>query len=144
VSWYAWQDDRLVLKLRVQPRARQAGVDGVHGDRLRVRINAPPVDDKANTVLLDLLAQDFGRDEPEHNPFLHMGLHIALAEQVGGDRPPGIRAVHARLCAAADGPDGEHCAEHRMIECLAEELWRAQQASRMPDEQAYLAALGRL
>jgi hypothetical protein len=91
-----------------------------------------------------LLAQDFGRDEPEHNPFLHMGLHIALAEQVGGDRPPGIRAVHARLCAAADGPDGEHCAEHRMIECLAEELWRAQQASRMPDEQAYLAALGRL
>ena len=60
MSWYAWQDDRLVLKLRVQPRARQAGVDGVHGDRLRVRINAPPVDDKANTVLLDLLAQDFG------------------------------------------------------------------------------------
>jgi hypothetical protein len=91
-----------------------------------------------------LLAQDFGRDEPEHNPFLHMGLHIALAEQVGGDRPPGIRAVHARLCAAADGPDGGHCAEHRMIECLAEELWRAQQASRMPDEQAYLAALDRL
>ncbi len=91
-----------------------------------------------------LLGQDFGRDEPEHNPFLHMGLHIALAEQVGSDRPPGIRAVHARLCAAADGPDGEHRAEHRMIECLAEVLWRAQQASRMPDEQAYLAALGRL
>lgn len=89
-----------------------------------------------------LLAQDFGRDEPEHNPFLHMGLHIALAEQVGSDRPPGIRAIHARLCAEANGPDGEHRAEHRMIECLAEVLWRAQQASRMPDEQAYLAALG--
>ena len=91
-----------------------------------------------------LLAQDFGRDEPEHNPFLHMGLHIALAEQVGSDRPPGVRAIHARLCAAAAGPDGEHLAEHRMIECLAEVLWRAQQAARMPDEQAYLAALGRL
>ncbi len=59
MSWYAWQDERLVLKLRVQPRARQAGVDGIHGDRLRVRINAPPVDDKANAELLCLLARDF-------------------------------------------------------------------------------------
>ena len=91
-----------------------------------------------------LLGQEFGRDEPEHNPFLHMGLHIALAEQVGSDRPPGIRAIHARLCASATGPGGEHAAEHRMIECLAEVLWRAQQESRMPDEKAYLAALGRL
>ncbi len=90
------------------------------------------------------LGQEFGRDEPEHNPFLHMGLHIALAEQVDSDRPPGIRAIHARLCAGAGGPDAEHLAEHRMIECLAEALWQAQRASRMPDEQAYLAALGRL
>jgi len=59
VSWYAWQDGRLVLKLRVQPRARQAGVDGLHGERLRVRLHAPPVDDKANSELLELLAQDF-------------------------------------------------------------------------------------
>lgn len=60
MSWYAWQDERLVLKLRVQPRARQAGVDGLHGERLRVRIHAPPVDDKANSELLELLARDFG------------------------------------------------------------------------------------
>ncbi len=73
MSWYAWQDDRLVLKLRVQPRARQAGVDGIHGDRLRVRISAPPVDDKANTALLDLLAQDF--DLPRRAVAIWQGEH---------------------------------------------------------------------
>lgn len=73
MSWYAWQDDRLVLKLRVQPRARQAGVDGVHGDRLRVRVNAPPVDDKANTELLGLLAQDF--DLPRRAVAISHGEH---------------------------------------------------------------------
>lgn len=90
------------------------------------------------------LTKDFGRDEPEHNPFLHMGLHIALAEQVGTDRPPGIRAIHARLTAAGDGPEAMHAAEHRMIECLAEALWRAQRQGGMPDDRAYLDALGRL
>lgn len=87
-----------------------------------------------------LLAQDFGHDEPAHNPFLHLGLHVALAEQVGADRPPGVRAVHAELCAQGD----VHAAEHRMIECLAEVLWQAQKSGRMPDEQAYLAALERI
>ena len=87
-----------------------------------------------------VLTQEFGRDEPEHNPFLHMGLHVALAEQVGADRPPGVRAIHARLCAQGD----PHAAEHRMIECLAEALWQAQRSGTLPDEQAYLAALGRL
>lgn len=86
------------------------------------------------------LTQDFGRDEPAHNPFLHLGLHVALAEQLGADRPPGIREQHARLCAAGD----PHANEHRMIECLAEALWQAQRAGRMPDEKAYLAALARL
>lgn len=87
-----------------------------------------------------LLARDFGHDEPAHNPFLHLGLHVALAEQVGADRPPGVRAVHAKLCAQGD----VHAAEHRMIECLAEVLWQAQKSGRMPDEQAYLAALERI
>lgn len=84
------------------------------------------------------LARDFGRDDPEHNPFLHMGLHIALREQVAADRPSGMAAIHTRLMLAAADP---HAAEHQMIECLATELWRAQTAGRLPDEQAYLRAL---
>lgn len=87
-----------------------------------------------------VLAQDFGRDEPAHNPFLHLALHVALAEQVGADRPPGVRAIHARLCAEGD----PHEAEHRMIECLAEVLWQAQRSGSPPDEQGYLGALRRL
>lgn len=87
-----------------------------------------------------VLTRDFGGDEPAHNPFLHLGLHVALAEQLGADRPPGVRAAHARLCAGGDA----HAAEHRMIECLAEVLWQAQKHGSLPDEQAYLAALERL
>ncbi|QIT54721.1 DUF1841 family protein [Aquisalimonas sp. 2447] len=72
------------------------------------------------------------------NPFLHMGLHLALREQVAGDRPAGIRAVHERLTRKL----GDHLdAEHRMMEPLAEAMWNAQRSGGMPDEQAYLAAL---
>jgi hypothetical protein len=73
--------------------------------------------------------------------FLHLGLHLALREQLGTDRPRGIVAVHRRLSAA--GHDG-HEAEHRMLEVLGQALWDAQRAGRMPDEQAYLGALRRL
>lgn len=88
-----------------------------------------------------VIARDFGGAPPEHNPFLHMGLHIALREQLGTDRPSGVGAEYARLMLGAPDP---HEVEHRMIECLATELWQAQSAGRMPDEQAYLAALRKL
>lgn len=83
-------------------------------------------------------AVDYGNAAPEHNPFLHMGLHIALREQVAADRPAGIARLHG--LAIANAEQG-HAAEHRMLDCLAEELWRAQSAGRLPDEQAYLSAL---
>ena len=75
------------------------------------------------------------------NPFLHMGLHLALREQLATDRPAGIRRVWQRLSSRLADP---HEAEHRMSECLAEALWEAQQAGRAPDESAYLRALQRL
>ncbi len=76
------------------------------------------------------------------NPFLHMGLHIALIEQLQTDRPPGVRSAYQRLLAAFG--DDAHAVEHRMMDCLAEVLWEAGAGGRAPDEQAYLAALGRL
>ena len=88
-----------------------------------------------------VIDRDFGGAEPTHNPFLHMGLHIALREQLGANRPFGIVSEHARL---QGGAADSHAVEHRMIECLATELWRAQSAGRAPDEQAYLAALAKL
>ena len=75
------------------------------------------------------------------NPFLHMGLHLALREQLGTDRPGGIRAIHQQLAARCDSA---HEAEHRMIEVLATTLWDAQRSGRAPDELHYLEALRRL
>ncbi|MDH5272255.1 MAG: DUF167 family protein [Gammaproteobacteria bacterium] len=45
-----------VLDVRVQPRASRTEFAGLFGDRLRVRLNAPPVDGRANSALLAFIA----------------------------------------------------------------------------------------
>ena len=46
--------------VRVQPRSSRTGIDGMHGDALRVRINAPPVDGAANAAVIEALAAALG------------------------------------------------------------------------------------
>ena len=58
--WHRWDGDDLILLLRVQPRAARDEIAGLHGDRLRVRITAPPVDGKANAHLVRFFADHFG------------------------------------------------------------------------------------
>jgi hypothetical protein len=70
-----------------------------------------------------------------------MGLHLAIHEQVGTDRPAGIRAIHERLTRRSGSA---HEAEHHMIEILATALWEAQRAGQAPDEATYLERLQRL
>lgn len=55
-----WDGDDLVLTLRVQPRAKNDAIVGPHGDAIRVRITAPPVEGKANDHLVRLLAKRLG------------------------------------------------------------------------------------
>jgi hypothetical protein len=87
------------------------------------------------------LNADFTPERGETNPFLHMGLHLALREQVATDRPAGIALIHQALCRRlADA----HAAEHAMLEVLAETLWESQRSARAPDEQHYLERLRRL
>lgn len=87
------------------------------------------------------LAEEFGPERGRANPFLHLGMHLAIREQVTTDRPAGIRALHAQLAMRSGGVLE---AEHRMMEALGETLWEAQRAGRAPDEQAYLERLARL
>jgi hypothetical protein len=87
------------------------------------------------------LARDWTPEEGELNPFLHMGLHLAVREQCATDRPAGIAALRDRL---AQSLGDMHEAEHRMMEVLGEALWQAQRAGRPPDEAAYLEALRRI
>lgn len=120
-----------------QKACNQTALEGVEQIVARV-IGQHPEYHATLSDVPHLVARDFGRDAPEHNPFLHMGLHIALHEQLAADRPQGIAAEYDRLVAHATDA---HAVEHQMIECLATELWRAQSAGRLPDEQAYLGAL---
>jgi hypothetical protein len=70
-----------------------------------------------------------------------MGMHLAIREQVGTDRPAGIARIHRRLSRKLGAP---HEAEHLMMEALGEVLWRAQREGILPDDQAYLENLKKL
>ncbi len=93
------------------------------------------------TVMSDSLDTHYTADAGQTNPYLHMGLHLGIREQVSTDRPPGIRRIFSTLAAKCGD---EHNAEHQMMECLAQTLWEAQSANGAPDEQKYLERLYRL
>ena len=77
--------------------------------------------------------------ERDTNPFLHMGLHVALIEQLQTDRPAGIMALYRQL--RVQERDDVHGLEHRLMEILAAVLWAANQRGAMPDEHDYLVRL---
>lgn len=60
-GWYQWNGERLLLNIRVQPRASRDEIVGPLGaDSLKIRITAAPVDGKANAHLIKFLAKAFG------------------------------------------------------------------------------------
>lgn len=81
------------------------------------------------------------QDYDETNPFLHLSLHLAIREQVGTDRPAGIKKIYQDLCVKQQNI--LHV-EHMMMNCLADILWQAQQSGNMPDEAVYLVQLKNL
>ena len=87
------------------------------------------------------LGKDYTPEGGETNPFLHLGMHVSLREQLSTDRPPGIAALYRELSNQAANP---HQAEHSLMECLGQILWEAQRDNRVPDEQAYLECARRL
>ena len=86
------------------------------------------------------LLAEFTPEGGEVNPFLHMGMHLAIREQVATDRPAGIHQIYQQLLQHL----GAHETEHAMMDCLGEAIWSAQRAQTAPDEQAYLECVRRL
>lgn len=76
----------------------------------------------------------------ETNPFLHLGMHLGIRDQVSTDRPPGIAELYQRLVSLKGIQD----AEHAMMECLAEMIWQAQQHQTAPDDILYMDCLGKI
>ena len=80
---------------------------------------------------------EFVAAQGQMNPFLHMGLHLAIRDQVAMDRPQGIGALYQQILQQ-HGDRSQ--VEHLMMDPLMDCLWQAQRQNRLPDEQAYLQA----
>lgn len=84
------------------------------------------------------LGRDWLPELGETNPFLHLGLHLSISEQLSIDQPPGIVARYqnllSRLC-------DEHTAQHAVMDCLVEMIWQSQRHHQPLDAVAYLACV---
>ncbi|WP_137885932.1 DUF167 domain-containing protein [Pseudomonas sp. 2FE] len=60
MPFYRWDGDDLLLDCHLQPKASCDEFAGLHGERLKIRLTAPPVEGKANAHLLAFLASAFG------------------------------------------------------------------------------------
>jgi hypothetical protein len=84
--------------------------------------------------------RDYPPELGETNPFMHLSMHLAIAEQISIDQPAGLRERYRELV--------EHCgeamqAEHHIIDCLAEMIWQSQRSGTPYDAAAYLACVDR-
>jgi len=92
-------------------------------------------------TILDDRNNALTNDFAEHNPFLHMGLHLALREQISTDLPQGIREIYTDLCKKYNDT---HLVEHKIMDCLAQQIWDLQHSGKAFDAEEYLASLRRL
>ncbi len=78
--------------------------------------------------------------EDEGNHFLHLSLHLAVAEQLSIDQPFGIRERYRKLLAKTGS---NHDALHHVMECLGEMIWVAQRNRTPPDQAVYFDCIDR-
>jgi hypothetical protein len=82
--------------------------------------------------------RDYLPEAGELNPFLHLSMHLAVAEQLAVDQPPGIRERYQRLCQRYGNPMD---AQHDVMDCLGEMVWQVQRHGGEFDSAAYLHCL---
>ncbi len=88
------------------------------------------------------LERDYLPDGGQSNPFLHMAMHLTLAEQCAADRPPGIAKALGKALRREQRRGGSvHDLQHQAMRCLERVLWEAQGEGRAPDEASYLKCI---
>ncbi|MGH8679734.1 MAG: DUF1841 family protein [Burkholderiales bacterium] len=83
--------------------------------------------------------RDYLPESGQLNPFLHLSLHLAVAEQLQIDQPREIRTLFAALCGRLEA----HSALHVLLDCLGETIWEASRSGLAPDEERYLDCVRR-
>jgi len=83
-------------------------------------------------------ARDYSPESGETNPFLHLSMHLALAEQLSVDQPPGIRMRYQQL---RQQYGEEMAAQHAIMDCLGEMIWQVQRHQTAFDSAAYLRCI---
>lgn len=78
---------------------------------------------------------EYDIEQGKSNPFLHLSMHLSIAEQISVDQPRGIREA---FLALAKRRGSKHDAHHEIMECLGQMLWTAQRNGTPPDGDAYV------
>lgn len=86
------------------------------------------------------LSANYSVEQGAPNPFLHLSMHLSIAEQISIDQPPGIRAAFQALARRLDS---EHDAHHQIMECLGEMIWQSQRSGLPPDGATYIECVRR-
>jgi hypothetical protein len=81
---------------------------------------------------------EYSVDQGKTNPFLHLSMHLSIAEQISINQPIGIKPAFTQL---AQRLQSEHEAHHVMMECLGAMLWDSQRNGTPFDGAAYVAAI---
>ena len=103
-----------------------------------IRLHPEYEDDLADSD--HALAADYDVAKGKSNPFLHLSMHLSIAEQLSVDQPPGIKEAHSALATKLSS---EHEAHHQIMECLGEMLWTSQRNGTPPDGLAYIECIKR-
>lgn len=80
------------------------------------------------------MAKEFNVEEGRTNPFLHLSMHLAIAEQISIDHPRGIRHAFESIASRSNA----HHAAHEIMECLGKVVWESQRLGTPLDSDAYI------
>ncbi len=82
----------------------------------------------------DAMTAEYPVEGGRTNPFLHLSMHLAIAEQLSIDQPPGIRAAYQVVAQRV----GAHEAAHELMECLGQVVWESQRLGKPLDTEGYI------